>query len=97
MVIVYLLIFYILFFASGISLAWIGALTAAGGAGLAILWPYLPDYQRLRILVVFEPELSERYAYQGKQGMMAIGSGQLTGEGFLSGRMTQAADRKSVV
>lgn len=90
MAIVYLLIFYVLFFASGVSLAWVGALTVTGGAGLAVLWPYLPDYQRLRILVVFEPELSERYAYQGKQGMMAIGSGQLTGEGFLSGRMTQA-------
>ncbi len=91
MVIVYLLIFYILFFASGVSLAWVGALTAAGGAGLAVLWPYLPDYQRLRILVVFEPELSDKYAYQGKQGMMAIGSGRLTGEGFLDGRMTQAS------
>lgn len=91
MVIVYLLIFYILFFASGVSLAWVGGLTAAGCAGIGMLWPFLPEYQQLRILVVFEPELSDKYAYQGKQGMMAIGSGQLTGEGFLSGRMTQAS------
>ncbi len=91
MVIVYLFIFYILLFSSGISLAWMGGLTAAGGAALGILWPFLSENQQLRILVVFEPELSDRYAYQAKQGMMAIGSGQLTGEGFLDGRMTQAA------
>lgn len=91
MVIVYLFIFLILLFSSGISLAWIGGLTVLGGAGIAVVWPFLPEYQRLRILVVFEPELSDRYAYQGKQGMMAIGSGQLAGEGFLSGRMTQAS------
>lgn len=91
MVIVYLFIFLILLFSSGISLAWMGGLTALGGAGIAVVWPFLPEYQRLRILVVFEPELSDRYAYQAKQGMMAIGSGQLAGEGFLSGRMTQAS------
>ena len=68
-----------------------GGLTAAGGSALGILWPFLSENQQLRILVVFEPELSDRYAYQAKQGMMAIGSGQLTGEGFLDGRMTQAA------
>ena len=68
-----------------------GGLTVTAGVGLAVVWPYLPDYQRLRILVVFEPELSEKYAYQAKQGMMAIGSGQVTGEGFLNGRMTQAS------
>ena len=91
MVIVYLLIFYILLFCSGISLLWMGGLTVTACVSLAVVWPYLPDYQRLRILVVFEPELSEKHAYQGKQGMMAIGSGQIAGEGFLSGRMTQAS------
>ena len=91
MVIMYLALTIILLFAGGISLGWIAGISALGATGFAVLWPYLPDYQRLRILVVFEPDLSDKYAYQAKQGMMAIGSGQISGSGFMSGRLTQAS------
>ena len=49
----------------------------------------MDDGQRMRILVVFDPSLSEAKAYQGKQTQLAVSNGQLLGEGYLSGSRTQ--------
>lgn len=50
------------------------------------LWNSLAPYQRNRILVYLDPEVDPRGAgYQVIQSKVAVGSGGLTGEGFLQG------------
>ena len=44
---------------------------------------------RERILVVFDPAISEKRAWHAKQTVMAISNGQLTGDGYLHGARTQ--------
>ncbi len=86
----YPLIFLMMLFASGISLWWVGAVCAAGAACVPVLWSIMSEYQKLRIIVVWNPEASERFAWHGKLSMRAVGNGQLTGKGFLQGTMIQS-------
>ena len=67
--------------------AWIFA-----GAGVAIaaavpiVWQYMKDYQRGRVLTFLNPESDPLGAgYQITQSKIALGSGGLTGKGFLGG------------
>ena len=80
--------FYVLFLA---GLSWkiiigLGAL----GAGLApLLWPHLHDYQRERILTFIDPTRDPLGAgYHSTQASIAIGSGGVTGKGWLNGTQT---------
>ena len=92
MAITYLLIMAIMLIASGLSLKWIVPMGGLSLASVPFIWKYvLKDYQRLRIEVVWNPEASEKYAYHAKQAKIAIGSGGLTGCGFLQGKQTQYA------
>lgn len=89
MAIMYFLIFFIMLFASGMSLGWLGGMAGTAVVGLFVFWDKLPKYQRDRILVVFDPSINPDKAFQAERGMMAIGSGQVSGQGLLDGRMTQ--------
>ena len=85
----YPLIFLVMLLVSGVSLWWMGGVTLAAGACLPVLWQLMDEGQRLRILVVFDPSLSDEKAYQAKQTQAAIRNGQLLGEGYLNGSRTQ--------
>ncbi|NPA41046.1 MAG: rod shape-determining protein RodA [Aquificae bacterium] len=65
----------------------------AGLAFLAttpILWNFLKDYQKKRILAVIDPYSDYLGSgYQLIQSVIAIGSGGLTGKGFLKGTQSQ--------
>ena len=51
--------------------------------------PFLKDYQQARILAFIEPEeYASDEAYQQKNSVMAIGSGQLTGKGLKNNTTT---------
>ncbi len=62
------------------------------GTGLAVfplLWTRLMDYQKMRLIVFFNPDLDPlNHGYQLTQSMIAIGSGGITGKGLFAG--TQA-------
>jgi rod shape determining protein RodA len=70
--------------------AWAG-LGAAGLAGLAAFWIYgLREYQRIRILDFLDPGRDPLSSgYQAMQSRIAIGSGGLTGTGWMEGSQTQ--------
>ena len=73
-----------IFFARGVSYK----VVAAGVVGLAamspILWfKVLDDYQKNRILALFHPDEFSNIMWQQNQGRIAIGSGMITGKGFL--------------
>ena len=78
----YPLIFLMMLFASGVSLWWVGGVCAAGAACVPVLWSIMSEYQKLRIIVVWNPDASERFAWHGKLSMRAVGNGQLTGKAF---------------
>jgi len=79
---------WVLFF-SGIAWKWILGFMGAFGAALPVLWYFLYDYQRQRVLTFLNPERDPLGAgYQIIQSKIAIGSGGLYGKGWLNG--TQA-------
>jgi rod shape determining protein RodA len=80
--------FYVIFFA-GIGWKVLAALAAGGLACLPPLWGLLHDYQRRRILTLLDPTQDPLGAgYHTIQSTIAVGSGGLTGKGWLRG--TQA-------
>jgi len=80
--------FFVLFLA-GISWRLLGGLAALGAAGLPVLWYFMRDYQRQRVITFLNPEADPLGAgYHIIQSKIAIGSGGLYGKGWLNG--TQA-------
>jgi rod shape determining protein RodA len=64
----------------------------AGGLIAAIMGWFilLRDYQKMRILTLLNPELDPTgNGYNSLQSLVAVGSGQLTGKGFMKGTQTQ--------
>lgn len=79
---------YVIFFA-GISWKVLGGVAAAFAAALPLLWGFLHDYQRRRVLTLLDPSSDPLGAgYHIIQSTIAVGSGGLTGKGWLNG--TQA-------
>ena len=77
-------------FFAGVGIVYFLAGAALAGAALPFVWERLMDeYQRARILAVFDPEAYPDASYQAMHSRMAIRSGGLFGEGFLSGTQTQ--------
>lgn len=89
---VFTFMFAVMFFAAGISMKYI--LSAAGAVCvlLPLFWSIMAPYQRNRILVFLNPQIDPSGAgYQVLQSKIAIGSGELTGRGYLSGPQNQLA------
>ncbi len=90
MAIQYFMIALIMLVAAGISLKWLGIGAGIAVASIPILWNFvLKDYQIVRILVLFDPSIDPDISRQATNGKIAIGSGQLTGQGLTNGTMTQ--------
>ena len=99
---VYLFIFVIMAWVAGVSKWWfIGVGTPMVG-GLIFLWHFIlprmdlwDDYKIRRFRVVVEHLKGNDFDPQGtgwqqSRSLMAIGSGQLTGQGWLQGKLTQS-------
>jgi rod shape determining protein RodA len=79
---------YAIFFA-GIGWRIIAALGVLGMASLLPLWGMLHDYQRRRILTLIDPTQDPLGAgYHSIQSTIAVGSGGITGKGWLQGTQT---------
>jgi rod shape determining protein RodA len=80
--------FYVIFFA-GLSWRVMGALAGLFIVALFPLWGMLHDYQRRRVLTLLDPTTDPLGAgYHIIQATIAVGSGGLSGKGWLNG--TQA-------
>lgn len=92
MVLLYLSIYLIMAWAAGVRLFWfLAGLVAALGASY-FLWPYLPSYIQMRALVVFNHSLDPQgKGFQQLRSLLAIGSGQAKGHGYLEGIQTQSS------
>ena len=78
-------------FLAGISWRLIGAAAIAMAGFIPILWFYLMrDYQRQRVLTLFNPERDPLGSgYHIIQSTIAIGSGGISGKGWLEGTQSQ--------
>lgn len=80
--------FYVLFLA-GLSWRVMLVTLVAGLAAAKPLWSVLHDYQRHRILMLFDPAQDALgKGYHTIQGMIAVGSGGFLGKGYLNGSQT---------
>ena len=87
---VFMFITAAMLFIAGLSLWYFLAFSVVFVALSPLIWSFMEDYQRQRILVMFNPELDPQgYGWQVLRSMHAIGSGGLTGAGFQRGDITQ--------
>ncbi|MBU6165957.1 MAG: rod shape-determining protein RodA [Alphaproteobacteria bacterium] len=76
----------VVMFLAGVRLWLFGAALAGVAALLPVAWSLLHDYQKNRVLIFLDPESDPRGAgYHITQSKIAIGSGGLSGKGFLQG------------
>jgi rod shape determining protein RodA len=80
-----------LLFLAGLSWWWIGPTVAAAATAVPIAWKYvLHDYQKVRVLTFLNPESDALGAgWNITQAKIAIGSGGVTGKGFLQGTQSR--------
>lgn len=77
--------FFVLFFA-GLSWRLIGGMAALAAAAAPVAWTFLHDYQRRRVITLFDPESDPLgNGWNIIQSKTAIGSGGVSGKGWLDG------------
>ena len=87
---VFLAIFLGMIFVAGISLKILGIVFGAFLAMLPIIWQFLHDYQKMRIMVFIDPNVDPLGSgYHIIQSKIAIGSGMLFGKGLFGGTQSQ--------
>jgi len=80
--------FAVIFFA-GLSWKILFGLAAAGLASLPVIWSMLHDYQRGRVLMLLDPTTDPLgRGFHIIQSTIAIGSGGVTGKGWMNGTQT---------
>ena len=80
----------IILFAAGLRWVYVVAVGGVIAAAAPIAWQFLHDYQKQRVLTFLNPESDPLGAgYNIIQSIIAIGSGGLTGRGFLKGSQGQ--------
>lgn len=87
---VFIVFLAVMIFSVGIHWGYIIGVIVAVVAALPIGYQFLSETQKNRILDFLDPTRNPLGSgYQGQQGMIAIGSGQLYGRGYLQGTQSQ--------
>ncbi len=104
MVLVYLALFVIMAWVGGVNKWWFIGVGGGGIAAVVALWKFViphtglwTDYRIMRFRVVFDHALDPSgVGWHQSRSLIAIGSGQLTGMGFLNGAQTQSLASSSL-
>lgn len=84
---VFMLIFLVMMFCSGLKWRYIFSGVVAAVVAVPVAWNYLlTDYQKVRFLVVNQPELDPDQAYQQLWGLVALSMGGQRGTGLFAER-----------
>jgi len=79
-----------LLFLAGLSWWWIGPTFAGIVGSIPIVWHFLHDYQKRRVLTFLNPQSDALGAgWNISQAEIAMGSGGLTGKGFVQGTQSR--------
>ena len=77
-------------FLGGVGWRWVIGGGVLAVAAIPLMWPLLHDYQRRRLLMLFDPWQDPLGAgYHSIQSAIGIGSGGLVGKGWLNGTQSQ--------
>ena len=77
-------------FLAGVGWRYIAVLAAFGAACVPLLWHFMHDYQRQRVLTLLDPQQDPLGAgYHIIQSTIAIGSGGIYGKGWFNGTQSQ--------
>ena len=90
---IFVFIFIGMAFAGGVSLWWFALAIGSIAAAFPILWQFLGQYQRNRILILFDPTIDPQginERYHSKINLQSLTGGGLTGQGLLQGNRTQS-------
>jgi len=75
---------------AGVRLAHLGLLAAAVGLAAPLVWQFMKDYQRTRLLIFLNPESDPSgEGYNMIQSRISVGSGGWLGQGFAHGTQSQ--------
>ena len=88
-------IFLFMAFVAGFALRWFVLLLGGGAAAAALVWTLelLPGYIQGRFRVIFDHSYDVQGAgWQQTRSLLAIGSGGVFGQGYMSGLQTQSAE-----
>ena len=108
MVLIYLFIFVAMAWVAGVSKWWFIGLGVPAVGGVVFLWhfilprtKYWTDYRIMRFRVVVEHLKGNEIdpldnGWQQSRSLLAIGSGRLTGMGFMNGKQTHSPGRESL-
>ena len=87
---VFMAIFFGMIFISGVRIKLLIGIFFAGLASTPILWHFMKDYQKMRIMVFLDPNVDPLGSgYHIIQSKIAIGSGLLFGKGLFEGTQSQ--------
>ena len=92
---IFVFIFIGMTFAGGVSIWWFALAIGAIAAAFPILWQFLGDYQRNRILILFDPTIDPQginERYHSKINLQSLTGGGLTGQGLFNGNRTQGGN-----
>lgn len=85
---VFIFVFLITLFIGGISKKFILSIIGIGIVAVPFIWKFaMNDARRGRLLSFIDPDKYLDYSYQLRRTIMAVGSGQLTGQGVGEGTM----------
>jgi len=87
---VFMAIFFGMVIACGMNWKLFAVIVVAGIASMPLLWQFLKDYQKMRIMVFLDPNVDPLGSgYHIIQSKIAIGSGMLFGKGLFEGTQSQ--------
>lgn len=87
--IVFVPLTFAMVFAAGAKRWHLGGLVLAGAAAAPMGWAFIEDYQRRRILTFLDPASDPSGSgYHTIQSMITVGSGGMTGKGYMQGTQT---------
>ena len=90
---VYAFILIVMLFMGGVYMRWFAAGAAIIGAAAPLIWTrLLSEYQKIRIMVLFDPTIDPDglgAMWQVNQSRQAFAHGRFMGSGLFNGRLTQ--------
>ena len=92
---IFVFIFIGMTFAGGVSLWWFALAIGGMGAMLPILWQFLGEYQKERIMILIDPNFDAQGTgarYHSKINLQSLTGGGLTGQGLFNGNRTQGGN-----
>jgi len=92
---IFVFIFIGMTFAGGVSLWWFALAIGGIAAMLPILWQFLGEYQRERIMILIDPSFDAQGTgarYHSKINLQSLTGGGLTGQGLFNGNRTQGGN-----